>query len=310
MPLRLSRRSALLGGLALSACASPEREGHAEYTPPPNDPRFAAIEQRIGGRVGVAAWNRANDAWLTHRAHERFAMCSTFKWLLAAQMLQLAERQPDLLSDRVLYREQDLLSYAPVTRARFGAGPMGMGEMSVEELCAAAVTVSDNTAANLLLQGAAMGPEGFTRFLRSNGDGISRLDRIEPELNENLPGDERDTTTPEIMARNLRAFLLGHVELGSPPLNEASREKLIGWMVESPTGRERLRAGLPTTWRAGDKTGTGGEVNNATNDVAIAWPPNGAPIVIAAYLSHSTADAAARTAAHAEIGRIVGEEWG
>lgn len=131
MPLDITRRSALLGGIALSACASPEPEERV-YTPPPNDRRFAAIEQRIGGRVGVAAWNTANDAWLTHRAHERFAMCSTFKWLLAAQILQLAERQPDLLSDRVLYREQDLLSYAPITRERFGHGPMGMGQMSVE----------------------------------------------------------------------------------------------------------------------------------------------------------------------------------
>lgn len=306
----LTRRDTLLGALALGACAPPEARVQRIDAAPPNDPRFAAIEQRIGGRVGVAAWNTGADAWLTHRAHERFAMCSTFKWLLAAQMLQLAERQPDLLSDRVLYREQDLLSYAPITRERFGHGPMGMGQMSVEGLCAAAVTVSDNTAANLLLQGAAMGPEGFTRFLRSNGDGISRLDRLEPELNENLPGDERDTTTPEIMARNLRSFLLGHSELGSPPLNEASREKLLGWMVESPTGRERLRGGLPSSWRAGDKTGTGGETNNATNDVAIAWPPNGAPIVIAAYLSHSTAEPAARNAAHAEIGRIVAEAWG
>lgn len=306
-----SRRETLLGALALGACApTNQHDARETYEPPPNDPRFAAIEQRIGGRVGVAAWNTGSDAWLTHRAHERFAMCSTFKWLLAAQMLWIGERQPDFLASRVLYREEDLLDYAPVTRQRFGAGPMGMGEMSVEELCAAAVVVSDNTAANLLLQGAAMGPEGFTRFLRSNGDGITRLDRLEPELNENIPGDERDTTTPEAMARDLRRFLLGHVELGAPPLNEASREKLIGWMVESPTGRERLRAGLPSSWRAGDKTGTGGETNNATNDVAIAWAPNGAPIVIAAYLSHSTADSAARNAAHAEVGRIVAEEWG
>lgn len=307
----LSRRDTLLGALALGACAPTSRQNSREtHAVPPNDPRFAAIERRIGGRVGVAAWNTGNDAWLTHRAHERFAMCSTFKWLLAGQMLWIGERQPDFLASRVLYREEDLLDYAPVTQQRFGAGPMGMGEMSVEELCAAAVVVSDNTAANLLLQGAAMGPEGFTRFLRSNGDAITRLDRLEPELNENLPGDERDTTTPESMARNLRSLLLGHVELGSPTLNEASRQKLIGWMIESPTGRERLRAGLPSAWRVGDKTGTGGGVNNATNDVAIAWPPNGAPIVIAAYLSHSTADPAARNAAHAEIGHIVAEVWG
>ncbi len=306
-----TRRTTLLGGVALAACAHSTRvDPHASYTAPPDDARFAGIEQRIGGRVGVAAWNTATNQWLGHRRNERFAMCSTFKWLLAGQMLGLAELQLDLLQSRVLYREEDLLSYAPVTRERFGHGPMGMGEMTVEELCEAAVVVSDNTAANLLLQGAAMGPAGFTRFLRSNGDGITRLDRLEPELNENLPGDERDTTTPEAMARTMRRFLVSEAELASPPLNAASREKLIGWMIESPTGRERLRAGLPSSWRVGDKTGTGGGANNATNDVAIAWPPNGAPIIIAAYLSHSTAEPAARNAAHAEIARIVADVWG
>lgn len=309
MKLVLTRRSALLGALVLPACAGPEA-GRSGYARPPDDSRFAEIEARIGGRLGVAAWNTGADAWLTHRAHERFAMCSTFKWLLAAQMLEINQHMSDFLEQRVLYRETDLLSYAPVTRARFEERGDGMGEMSVEELCAAAVTVSDNTAANLLLEGAAMGPEGFTAFLRRNGDPVTRLDRLEPDLNENRPGDERDTTTPDAMVRTMRHFLLGHVELGSPPLREFSREKLVGWMIESPTGRERLRAGLPASWRAGDKTGTGAGANNATNDVAIVWPPNGAPILIAAYMSNSTADEAARNAAHAEIGRIVAEAWG
>jgi beta-lactamase class A len=149
------------------------------------------------------------------------------------------------------------------------------------------------------------GPEGLTRFLRANGDGVTRLDRTEPTLNENLPNDPRDTTTPDAIARTLKRFLL---EDGV--LNAAHREKLIGWMVESPTGRERLRAGLPGDWRVGDKTGTWNGVHNAANDVAIAWPPGKAPIIIAAYLSESTADPAARNAAHAEIASIVADEWG
>jgi len=304
----LSRRQTLMGALALGACAH-AADPRAQYQLPPDDPRFAVIERRIGGRVGVAAWNTATDAWLAHRAQERFAMCSTFKWLLAAQMLWIGERQPDFLASQVLYREEDLLSYAPVTRERFGAGPMGMGQMTVEDLCQAAVTVSDNTAANLLLEAAALGPQGFTHFLRANGDAVTRLDRSEPELNVVPPGDERDTTTPEAMARTMRRFLLGHVELGGPPLNQTSRETLIGWMVESPTGRQRLRAGLPGGWRVGDKTGTWVGEHNATNDVAIAWPPGRAPIVIASYLSASTVEPPARNAAHAEIARIIAEEW-
>lgn len=314
----LTRRTTLLGGLALGACAP-------ALTPPDDqvglkDDRglhFAramhAIEQRIGGRIGVATLNTAvSDGldFLGYRSNERFAMCSTFKWLLAAHMLWMGDRQPDFLQSRVLYNEADLLEHAPVAREHISDGPLGrMGEMTVEQMCEAIVEVSDNTCANALLRGAAMGPEGFTRFLRSTGDGVTRLDRYELELNEVPPGDERDTTTPDIMARNLRSFLLAHVELGAAPLSQSSREKLIGWMIESPTGRERLRAGLPSDWRVGDKTGTWNGATNATNDVAIAWPPGRAPIVIASYLSASTVEPRDRNAAHAEIARIVAEQW-
>lgn len=290
----LSRRDTLLGALALSGCAGAANIGYA-----PNDPRFAAIEARIGGRVGVAAWNTVTGAWIGHRQHERFAMCSTFKWVLAAAQLHMAQDGGPQLGEQVRFDQSDMLSYAPVARQH-----VERGWMTIEEACAGAVVMSDNTAANLLLelQG---GPDGFTRFLRANGDGVTRLDRYEIELNDVPPGDERDTTTPEAMARTMKRFLL---EDGV--LTLAHREMLIGWMVESPTGRERLRAGLPSDWRAGDKTGTWTAEHNATNDVAIAWPPGRAPIVIASYLAGSQVDLPERNAAHAEIARIIAEEWG
>jgi beta-lactamase class A len=295
----LSRRNTLLGALALGACAPTV----------PADPtyddrallffsRVHAIEARIGGRVGVAALNTADGARRTHRAQERFAMCSTFKWALAASALNAAQNGGPQLDQVVRYNQSDMLSHAPVTSQH-----LERGWMTVEELCAAAVVTSDNPAANLLLE-LQMGPEGFTRFLRANGDGVTRLDRTELALNENLPGDPRDTTTPDAMARTLKRFLL---EDGV--LNAENREKLIGWMETSTTGLSRLRAGLPASWRVGDKTGTSGAVHNATNDVAIAWPSNGAPIVITCYLSESTVESDARNAAPAEIARIIAGEW-
>ena len=295
---RLTRRATLLSGLALVACAPPRIVSPISPLPT-NDSRLAAIEQRIGGRIGVVAWNTATNAWLVHRAQERFAMCSTFKWLLAAQMLSMDMRMPGFLAQQVRFAERDLLEYAPAARAN-----LARGWMSVEEMCEAIVVVSDNTCANVLLDGA-MGPEGLTHFLRANGDGVTRLDRKEPELNEVPPGEERDTTTPDAMTRTLQRFLLT-----DEVLNAASRERLIGWMVASTTGRARLRAGLPADWRVGDKTGTWNGATNAANDVAIAWPPGRAPILIACYLSASTVDANARNAAHAEIARVVAEEWG
>lgn len=295
----LSRRDTLLGAMALGACApSAPADPRASYVPPPDDPRFAAIEQRIGGRIGVAAWNTGTDAWLGHRRNEAFAMCSTFKWVLAAAQLYMVQNGGPQLDERVLYDQSDMLSHAPRTEAN-----LARGWMTIDQLCAAVVEVSDNPAANLLLeiQG---GPAGLTHFLRAHGDGVTRLDRTELALNENLPGDPRDTTTPDAMARTMKRFLLEE-----SVLLPAAREKLIEWMVASTTGLERLRAGLPSSWRVGDKTGTSGAAHNATNDVAIAWPPNGVPIIITSYFSESTVEPEARNAAHAEVARIIADEW-
>lgn len=293
----LTRRDTLLGAAALGACAPLEQP--SAYTPPPNDPGFAAIEQHVGGRVGVAALNTGTGEWIGRRVQERFAMCSTFKWMLAAQMLFYEMHQPDHLLQRIPFTESDLLDHAPVAREHLARGWMTVGEAAE-----GAVLISDNTCANLLLR-VGDGPQGLTHFLQVYGDGITRLDRTEPTLNENLPNDPRDTTTPEAMVRTLQRFLLT-----DEVLNGTSRNRLTGWMIASLTGRLRLRAGLPSTWRVGDKTGTWNGEHNATNDVAIAWPPSGAPILIAAYLSDSTVNLADRSAAHIQIGRIIAEEWG
>src|SRR5262249_22211727 len=156
---------------------------------------------------------------------------------------------------------------------------LARGWMTVAELAEAAVTQSDNGAANLLLERVG-GPAGLTHFLRQSGDDFTRLDRNEMALNQNLPGDPRDTTTPSAMAQTML-----RVATTDGVLNPASRETLTGWLVANQTGNARLRAGLPSTWRVGDKTGTGGDAHNATTDVAIAWPPNKQPIVIACFLS-------------------------
>jgi|CXWL01.1.fsa_nt_gi beta-lactamase class A len=293
----LTRRAILVGGLTLAGCAQGPRASTA-FLRRDDDPRFAAIEARIGGRVGVCAIDTATGATIVHRGNERFAMCSSFKWLLAAQHLHMDQENPGWLGEILLFGRGDLIPNSPVASQH-----AARGYMSNEEMCEAIVVTSDNTCANLLLIPAG-GPAGLTRFLRANRDPITRLDRTEPALNENLPGDARDTTSPRAMARTVQRLLLG-----DDVLDAVHRDKLIGWMAACETGRARLRAGLPSEWRAGDKTGTSDEFHNATNDVAIAWPPGRAPIIIACYLSDSIVDMAARNAAHAEIARIVAESW-
>ena len=245
----------------------------------------------MGGRVGVFAIDTGSGEQLAHRADERFAMCSTFKWVLVAAVLARADRGQVSMDERVPYRESDLLEYAPTTRAR-----VADGFMNVEALAKAAITNSDNTAANLLLAKVG-GPQGLTLFTRQLGDAVTRLDRDEPTLNENIRGDLRDTTSPRAMANLMRLVLCGDV------LSRANRDRLIAWLYACETGRERLRAGIPAAWMVGDKTGTGQQ--GAVNDVALVVPPGRAPIVIAAYLSDSDSSLASLNAAHAEISRIV-----
>jgi beta-lactamase class A len=252
---------------------------------------LADIEAGVGGRVGVMAMDTSDGTEMSHRADERFAMCSTFKWLLAAFVLWQVEQDEISLDERLSYGPEDLLDYAPVAKKHIDAGWLTVGA-----LCAASVTVSDNTAANLLLHRVG-GPAELTAFLRQCGDSVTRLDRNEPDLNTNLPGDERDTTTPRAMADSMNRILLGDV------LTPPSRNRLTRWLKDTRTGLDRLRAGLPRDWSAGDKTGTG--VNGAANDVAIVWPPNRKPILIASYLSESAASAEALNGAHADIAGAV-----
>jgi beta-lactamase class A len=252
---------------------------------------LARIEAASGGRLGVAVLDTTSGARANHRADERFPMCSTFKLLAAAAVLARVDAGQEQLERRVRFAETDLVVYSPVTRERVG----GDG-MSLEELCAAAMTVSDNTAGNLLLASLG-GPAALTAFARSLGDRVTRLDRIEPDLNEATPGDPRDTTSPAAMVGNVQKLVLGDV------LSPASRQRLTGWLVGNKTGDTRLRAGLPSAWRVGDKTGTGD--NGTTNDVGIVWPPERAPILMSIYLTGTAASPEQRNATLAAVGRAV-----
>jgi len=283
----IDRRAFLAGSVALSACVAVSPEAL------PEPPDFMDIVESVGpqGRLGFAALDTGSTWSIGHNSDERFAMCSTFKLPLAAAMLAEVEAGRLALAEEIAFGAADLLDYAPVVRAN-----LDRGRLSVEQLCAAIIEVSDNSAANLLLSRIG-GPAGLTAFVRRGGDSVTRLDRTEPSLNTNLPNDPRDTTTPAAMLGLMRTLLLGGA------LAPGSREWLIAWMERATTGRERLRAGLPRNWRVGDKTGTGN--NGAHNDVAIAWPPGRAPILIASFLSGLTASDAARNAAHAEMARRV-----
>ncbi len=293
MQLVMSRRAALAALAAMSASIA-GRAASEDRVMLAGD-RIAAIEEREGGRLGVAVLDTGTGVRLEHRAGERFPMCSTFKLLAAAAVLKRVDAREAELDRKIPYGAADLLEYAPVTKAHVAEGGMTLGS-----LCAAAIDWSDNTAANLILD-AIGGPAGFTQFARALDDQKTRLDRNEPALNAAAPGDERDTTTPAAMIADLQKVLLGDA------LSEASRKQLETWLIADKVGDKRLRAGLPPSWGIGDKTGSGD--HGTANVVAIIRPPARAPLLAAVYYTEDDKPMEARNAVHKEIGGVIAETF-
>jgi beta-lactamase class A len=282
----LTRRTLL--GLALAAA----------YAAPAGAASFRSIQKRVGGRLGVHVLDSQSGKHLSINEDQHFAMASTFKVPLVASILWQMDHGAFPLTHALPIAQKDVLTNSPVVEARVAAGAT---EMTVRDLCAAAVTYSDNAAANVLLAGIG-GPAALTKFVRSIGDEATRFDRTEPELNSNQPDDPRDTTTPRAMVGTMLKIFT------QDALSLTSRALLIEWMSVSRTGLDRLRAGLPKSWQSCDKTGTG--PNGAYNDLALAWPPKRRPILIAVYMSESTLAPKELSTAHADIGALIGrEKW-
>lgn len=240
-----------------------------------NNKIFLDLENKYQGKYGIYVLNTANGKVIEHRANERFPFCSTSKIMIVAAVLKLSMQNDSLLSKRINFTNQELQSsgYAPITQQYTKTG------MTVEQLCQAAISYSDNAAANILIK-LAGGPGAITRFARSIGDKDFRLDRTEPELNSAIPGDQRDASTPKSMALSLQKLLLGNA------LDEKQKQLLTSWLIQNTTGDQKIRAAVPTTWVVGDKTGSGDF--GTSNDLAIAWPPNNKPIIIAVYFTQPT----------------------
>lgn len=255
--------------------------------------KLAEIETRLGARLGAAIIDTETGKRWTHRPDERFPITSTFKAFACAGVLARVDAGKEDLNRSITFQKSDLVTYSPVTEKHVG----GKG-MKLSEICEATMSMSDNSAGNLALDSLG-GPEGFTKFMRSIGDDVTRLDRRETNLNEATPGDPRDTTTPNAIAKSLQKLVLGDA------LSPNSRQQLEDWLVGNKVGGPLLRAGLPENWRIGDRTGAGG--HGSRSIVAVIWPPQRKPIVAAIYITATKASMDDRNAAIAEIGRTLAE---
>ncbi|MEV6338367.1 class A beta-lactamase [Nocardia vinacea] len=267
-----SRRRALLGIALLSTLAACTKSADEVAAAPISDSvarpdstaHFAELERRFDARLGIFAVATGSETTVAYRADERFAFCSTFKALAAAAVLS---RNPlSHLDTRVRFTREDIRSISPITKDRVESG------MTIGELCDAAVRYSDGTAGNLLLDDIG-GTAGFTDYLRGLGDQVGRLDNYEPELNNVVPGDDSDTTTPRAIAADFRTLILGSV------LPDDKRALLTDWLERNVTGAKRIKAAIPDGWTVANKTGTGNY--GRANDIAIVTPPARPPLLLA-----------------------------
>ena len=284
------KRRPFLAGLALAPLATRSLAATATA--------FAALERRVQGRLGFFAIDTGSGRVMAHRADERFATASTFKILLAARVAQGVEAGRWGWNDAVPLREGERVPHSPAFDRL-----LPRGEATLAELVQGIVVESDNPCANVLLRRCCDSPAGLTAWLRQQGDAVTRLDRFETELNENAPGDPRDTSTPRAFARTLRHLLLG------PGLKRANQARLWADLQASRTGLQRLRAGVPdASWRVIDKTGTG--ARGAVNDVALVFPPGSrSPWVVVAFQSDSKAATDELSGVHADAMRGLVRAW-
>lgn len=268
-------------GVTLTACGNKETSTNSpskeeiETKPKVNtDEDFAQLEEEFDALVGVYAIDTGTNETIEYRSDERFAFASTYKALAAAILLQ--QNSPEDLEEVITYTEDDLVPYSPVTENYIDSG------MTLLEIGEAAVRQSDNTAGNLLFE-AIGGPNGFEQALRHIGDNVTQAERLEPDLNVFTPGDTQDTSTPKALATSLQAFALSDI------LSEDKKELFNDWLKGNATGDPLIRAGVPEDWIVGDKSGAASY--GTRNDIAVVWPPNREPIVVAIMSRHQNEDA-------------------
>jgi len=247
-------------------------------------------EHWLGGRIGVSIYDVTDNKLWNYNGNTRFPLMSTFKALACAKLLADVEQGLQSFDTSAVITASSLINWSPITKNLIGE------KMTLKEACSAAMIMSDNTATNLVLTGI-KGPKALTQFMRSIGDEVTRLDRIEPKLNEARDGDKRDTTTPNAMVKSLHTLLFGDV------LSKASKTQLKQWMIDNKVTASLLRSVLPKSWLIADRSGSGGYGSRAIT--AVVWSDKRTPLIISIYLTQTKSSPTQRNKAIANIGKEI-----
>lgn len=281
-----------ISGIVLLAATGCSLSAHAAFDQQILQKKIEMLENKSGGKLGLTVVDTSDGTTYSWRGDEKFPLCSTSKVMVVAAILKESESNTNLLAKKITINKSDMVNYNPITSKYIDSS------MTITELSKAALQYSDNAAMNKLLSYLG-GPRHATQFARTIGDKAYRLDRNEPGLNTAIPGDSRDTTTPSAMADTLNKLILGTA------LKKEQKAKLTEWMKGNTTGLNSIKAGLPAEWKVADKTGSGNY--GTTNDIAVIWPKNHAPVILTTYFTQPEKDASARKDVLASAAKLIAE---
>jgi beta-lactamase class A len=258
------------------------------------------ISETARGRVGVTATVLETGESVSLNRNQRFPMQSVYKFPIAMAVLDRVDRGKLKLDQKIRIETSDIVRGSQILdRESIGV------ELTLVQLLKYMVSDSDNTACDVLLR--LIGePKIVTQYLRGIGVKDIVVANTEQELRQNPTLQYRNDATPDA------AVVLLHTFHEGKGLSKSSQALLRRLMTETTTGKQRIKGLLPNGTVVAHKTGTSATVKGvtaATNDVGLVTLPNGQNLAIAVFVSDSTAEAAIRERAIAQVTRTVWDDW-
>lgn len=226
------------------------------------------VEDKYDANIGVYALNTATDEEITFNEDKRFAYASTFKALSSAMLL---EKTPhNKLNKKVHVSKEDIVPYSPVLEKFINK------DITIKKLIEATMLYSDNTANNMIIEELG-GYKEVNKRLKSLDDKTTKPSRMEPELNNYNPKNNKDTSTPQAFGKTLNKLI------NDGRLSKENKTFLIDLMINNKSGDTLIKKGAPKNFKVADKSGQA--ITYASrNDVAFVYPKGESkPIVLVIF---------------------------
>lgn len=243
-----SRLRAQAAFLLLAATASVD----AQTSPPAElrakfEKRVQEISSRVDGVVGYSIVDLTSGERIGHLDTASFPTASAIKLAIVYELFkQAAEKRIDLEEKVTLDRRQAVGGTGVLVE-------MGTPTLSIRDYAVLMVTLSDNTATNVLID--RLGMDKIVARMQGLGLNATRLRRHMMDTAAARRGDE-NVSTPDELARLLRT------------MNETMPDAIA--LLKKPK-ENRLRKGLPEGVASADKSG---ELEGVRVDAGVVYAKN------------------------------------